>query len=133
MPDWLTGIITAVIGGLFGAGGLAAYLRIRVEARQTAASRQDEYTLKLRDSLDKDEADFRKAVYDAYLAEVGRNRDLDSRLTETQKQLTVITLERDDLKRQLDRAQADLNQAHAKIRQMEAEIAMLQAHQKDYP
>lgn len=126
MPDWLVSVITALIGGLSGAGGLAAYLRMRNETRQAAAARQDDYTLRLRDALDKDEAEFRKAVYDAYQAEVGRNRDLDNRLTETQRQLTIITLERDDLKRQYDRALE-------RIRHLEAEVAQLQAqNQKEY-
>lgn len=127
-PDWLISILTAIIGGLSGAGGLAAYLRMRTETRQAAAARQDEFTLKLRDALDKDEAEFRTAVYNAYLAEVTRNRDLDDRLGETQKQLTTITGERDLFKRQLEQAQTDLSAAHAKIRHLESEIAQLQAH-----
>lgn len=129
MPDWAIGILSNIISGLLGAGGLATWLRLRADARQAAAARQDEYTLKLRDALDKDEAEFRKAVYDAYMAEVARSRELDSRLTTTQGQLTIITLERDDLKRKWERAQEDLNQAHAKIRHLETEIATLQQQQ----
>lgn len=132
MPDWAISLLTALIGGLSGAGGLAAYLRMRAETRQTAAARQDEFTLKLRDALDKDEAEFRTAVYNAYLAEVTRNKDLDSRLTETQRQLVLITGERDLFKRQLEQAQADLSAAHAKIRHLEGEIAQLQQQQREH-
>lgn len=126
MPDWAVAIITALIGGLSGAGGLAAYLRMRVDARQAAAARQDDYTLKLRDALDKDEAEFRKAVYEAYLAEVARNRDLDARLTTTQGQLTIITLERDSLRQKYE-------QALDRIRQLEGKVAELEAqNQKEH-
>lgn len=133
MPDWLISIIIALISGLSGAGGVVTYLRMRTDARTAAAARQDDYTLKLRDALDKDEAEFRTAVYNAYLAEVTRNRDLDGRLAETQKQLLGITGERDSFKRQLEQAQTDLSAAHAKIRHLESEIAQLQAHNQKEP
>lgn len=136
MPDWLTTLITAIISAASGAGGVVAYLKMRQDARITLATHQDDYTLKLRDALDKDEAEFRKTVYDAFRAEVARNRELDERLTVTQKELTVVGLERDELRRkldrtqvELDRAKADLNEAHKKIRHLEDEIAALQAQQ----
>lgn len=133
MPDWAVTLVVAFLSTLSGAGGVVAYLRMRTDARTAAAARQDDYTLKLRDALDKDEAEFRTAVYNAYLAEVTRNRDLDGRLTETQKQLLVITGERDSFKRQLEQAQTDLSAAHTKIRHLESEIAQLQAHnQKEH-
>lgn len=138
MPDWLISIVTAIVGGLFGAGGLVAWQRMRVETRLTAETQQDEHTLKLLNALNADEAAFRRAVYDAYLAEVARNRDLDARLTEVQKQLTITTGERDLTQRQLERTQAelvqtrgDLDKANTKIRQLEEQIAALE--QKEHP
>lgn len=148
MPDWLIAVVSNIVSGVLGAGGLAAWMRMRTDARQAAIAHQDEYTLKLRDALDKDEAEFRQAVYNAYLAEVARNRDLDSRLTTTQAQLTVITGERDALKREqahtqaelertqtdLTRTRTDLDQAHEKIRHLETEITQLrQQQQRDHP
>lgn len=137
MPDWLTTIAVAIISGLFGAGGFAAYLRSRNDARLNAEAQQDEHTLKLINALGASENEFRNAVLAAYQSEVAARRDLDARLTTTQNQLAVVTLERDDLKHKLDRTQAalehaqtDLNQAHQKIRNMEAEIAVLQQQQQ---
>lgn len=126
MPDWLIALMTALIGGLTGAGGLAAWQRARSDARLAVAVQRDDYTLRLKEALDKDETAFRQAVYEAYLAEVGRNKELDSRLTEVQKQLTIAITERDIFQRQLERAQTDLQAAHEKIRHLEAQIAALE-------
>lgn len=144
MPDWAVTILGAIIGGLFGAGGLAAYLKVRADTRLTADAQQDEHTLKLINALGASEAEFRKAVSDAYQSEVAARRELDARLTETQKQLTIVTLERDELKRQRDadqreiealkqqvrQLQTDLSAAHEKIRHQDTEIAALQARQE---
>lgn len=136
MPDWAVSLLTALVGGLFGAGGLAALQRARSDARLSAEAQQDEHTLKLINALGASETEFRNAVLLAYQSEVQARRDLDSRLTTTQHDLTIVTLERDELKRKLERTQAalehaqgDLNQAHSKIRRMEDEIAVLQRQQ----
>lgn len=126
MPDWAVSLVTALIGGLFGAGGFAAYVKARTDARLSAEAQQDEHTLKLINALGASETEFRNAVLTAYQSEVSARRDLDARLTTTQHDLTIVTLERDDLKRKLDRALTDLDQAHRKIRHMEDEIATLQ-------
>ena len=126
MPDWVISLLTALIGGLTGAGGLVAWQRARSDARLATTTHRDDYTLRLRDALDKDEAEFRKAVYEAYLAEVGRNKDLDARLSEVQGQLKIALAERDLFQRQLERAQLDLAAAHDKIRHLETQIAALE-------
>lgn len=129
MPDWAVSLLTALVGGLFGAGGLVAFQRARSDARLSAEAQQDEHTLKLINALGASETEFRNAVLLAYQSEVSARRDLDSRLTTTQNQLAVVTLERDDLKRKLEHAQSDLDKAHQKIRRMENEIATLKQQQ----
>jgi len=130
MPDWAVQVLTAIVSGLLGAGGFFAYLKNRGDAQLALTANRDDHTLRLRDALDKDEAEFRNAVYAAYLAEVGRNRDLAERLSDVQKQLLTVIGERDDLAQQLRRAQTDLNSAHEKIRHLETEIAVLRAQQQ---
>lgn len=130
MPDWLiplaqTLATAAVGGGVF--AGLAALIKARADARLSTETQQDEQTLKLINSLGASEEVFRKAVLGAYQEEVKARLDIDARLTVTQNQLTVVTLERDDLKRKWERAQTDLDEAHKKIRHLEDEIAALQA------
>lgn len=125
MPDWVTTLISALIGGLFGAGGLAAYTRAKNDARLTAEAQQDDHTLKLLNALNADEAEFRKAVYEAYLAEVARNKTIDERLTTTINQLAAVTLERDLFKRQLD-------QANERIKHLESEVARLSTQQETH-
>jgi hypothetical protein len=140
MPEWLSTIVIAVISGLFGAGGLAAYLKVRSDARITREAQQDDHTLALINAQGASEAEFRNAVIKAYEYEVSARRDLDVRLTETQKQLTIVGLERDELKRQRDidqrtidglehqvkQLQYDLSAAHEMIRLQDAIIATLQ-------
>jgi len=121
MPDWLVAVLTNTISGLLGAGGVVAWVRVRADARQAAAARQDDYTLKLRDALDKDEDVFRKAVLSAYQEEVKARRELEANLRETQKQLTVITLERDDLRSKYERALDRIRQLESKVAELEAQ------------
>lgn len=130
MPDWATGLLTAIVGALFGGGGVVAFLKARADAQVAREAQQDDYTLKLINAQGASEAEFRNAVIKAYEYEVAARRDLDARLTETQKQLTITTAERDLTQRQLERTQAELDAAHAKIRHLEAEIAELQAQQQ---
>lgn len=128
MPDWAVTIVVAFLSTLSGAGGVVAYLRWRSDTRAARESRQDDHILKLISAQDASEVQFRDAVIKAYEYEVAARRELDARLTETQKQLTIAVAERDLFQRQLERAQADLTAAHAKIRHLEDEIAQLQAH-----
>lgn len=120
-----------------GAGGvllaLVQYIRARGQNQVEAKAQRDEYSLKLINALNADEDTFRKALLETIrdlrkdLAEEQKARsDLDARLTKTQSDLTIVTLERDELRRKLDKAQIDLDQAHQKIRHMEEEIAVLQ-------
>lgn len=142
MPDWLRDIVVALIGGLFGAGGiagLAQVLKARADARLAIEAQQDEYTLKLHQSLNASEEVFRNAVLGAYNGEVKVRREIEARLDaevkargEVEKQLTAITGERDLFKRQLEQAQTDLSAAHAKIRHLESEIAQLQQQQREH-
>ena len=142
-------------GGLLTA--LALYIRARGQNKNEARAQQDDYSIKLRAALDADEGTLRASLMamvkdfevtardlrQALAAEEKARRELDQRLTETQKQLTVVTLERDELKRQQERdqkkiegseyqirqLQADLSAAHEKIRHMETEIAQLRTQQ----
>lgn len=118
----LTPIITALIGGLFGAGGwagMAQLLKARADARLAVEAQQDTHTLNLFQSLNASEETFRKAVLAAYLDEVKARQVLEARLTETQNQLAIITQERDDLR-------GKYNAALDRIRQLEARVAELE-------
>jgi len=137
VPDWFVNVLISFISAASGAGGVVAYLRYRADTRLSAEAQQDKHTLDLINALGASETDFRNAVLAAYQSEVQARRDLDARLTTAQNLLTIVTLERDDLKHKLEKAQAglehaqaDLDQAHQKIRRMEDEIAALRAQQQ---
>lgn len=124
MPDWAVTITTALIGGLFGAGGFAGFaqvLKARADARLAVESQQDEHTLKLYQSLNASEEVFRKAVLGAYEGEVKARRELEANYRETQKQLTIITLERDDLRNKYDAALDRIRQLEGRVAELEQE------------
>lgn len=124
MPDWVVTIATALIGGLFGAGGFAGFaqiLKARADAQLAAESQQDEHTLKLYQSLNASEDVFRKAVLGAYEQEVKARREIEANLRETQKQLTIITLERDSLQHKYDAALARIRQLESRVAELEQE------------
>lgn len=118
MPDWALTIATALIGGLFGAGGwagMAQLLKARADARLAVEAQQDTHTLNLYQSLNASEEVFRKAVLGTYIEEVKARQAVEARLT-------AITLERDDLRnkyaaaldriRLLENRVAELEQEH---------------------
>lgn len=125
-----------------GAGGvflaLAQYIRARGQNQNEAMAQQDtanaqqrDYLLKLQELTNADERQLRDALAQmwaetrAQLREEQKERAaLDARLTETQRQLTIITLQRDELQRKYE-------QAVERIRQLEKEVAELQAYQKE--
>lgn len=122
MPDWAVTIATALIGGLFGAGGfagIAQLLKVRSDARLAVEAQQDEHTLKLYQSLNSSEDVFRKAVLGAYTEEVKARREVEVRLTETQNQLTIITLERDSLQNKYDAALVRIRELEARVAELE--------------
>lgn len=124
MPDWAVTIVTALIGGLFGAGGwagMAQLLKARADARLAVESQQDEHTLKLYQSLNASEEVFRKAVLGAYEGEVKARREIEARLTETQSQLTIITLERDDLRKRYEAALVRIRELEKRVGELEQE------------
>lgn len=124
MPDWAVTIVTALIGGLFGAGGwagMAQLLKARADARLAAESQQDTHTLTLFQSLNASEEVFRKAVLGAYLEEVRARREIEARLTETQSQLTIITLERDDLRNKYAAALDRIRLLEGRVAELEQE------------
>lgn len=124
MPEWLRDIIVALIGGLFGAGGfagIAQVLKARSDARLAVESQQDEHTLKLYQSLNASEEVFRKAVLGAYEGEVKARRELEANYRETQKQLTIITWERDDLRNKYDAALDRIRQLEERVAELEQE------------
>lgn len=147
-------IFAGGVGGILLA--LAQYVRARGQNRNeaqalgnTADAQQRDYLLKLQELTNADERQLRETIAAMWAETRQQLRDtqeqlrqeqqkrveLDARLTETQKQLTVITLHRDELQKKYDQAQArsdDLKQKYeqalARIRQLEKEVAELKEH-----
>lgn len=123
------------VGGVLIA--LAQYIRARGQNQNEATAQQDtanaqqrEYLLKLQELTNADERQLREALAQmwaetrAQLREEQKERAaLDARLTETQRQLTFITLERDDLRNKYERALD-------RIRHLEGRVAELEAQQE---
>jgi len=132
------------VGGILLA--LTQYIRARGQNRVEAKAQQDEYSIKFRAALDADEETFRKALWEMVGAlrqeltdERTARRELDARLTETQKALTLVTLERDEVRREhererleRERLRTELDQAHKKIRALELELAALKQQQETH-
>lgn len=106
------------------------YRADRDRSRQVNADldqRGDEQIIKLFTTLNQSEAQFRQAVYDALLAERNENRALSERLTVVTNQLSIITLERDGARHELEKVKEHNHTLQREVDQLRAEVARLRA------